>query len=836
MHTVLPFPYPFKSMVAIESDIDRTSLPEFRQALRFLSTHTQTPLGRGLGLDFANSFWCYRGPNGGVADDGSDEVGYWSGFEHPQRTPHADELIRYAKAGRIGTLHSYGRFDDSFVRDHAIRALDMLDQEDLRFRLWTNHGKFHGQNIATDLSPHDEMIGARPGAAPYHADLLRDYGVRYYWPSGYRGRSEGTKTPLYLAELEDGSKIWQFVRSSVLFLDMAHFDLFARKGALFGGNNRWPGAVGWQPQLLGLWLSEARLNRLVDQGLYCVFAQHLGNQLGAVHFAPDAAAGLRRLKAYQDRGKILVASTERLLDYYVAVTHAVIQATVASEVVTIAIPKVNDPAYGPFTPRLKDLSGLSIALEDADTANHPIRLIVGDREVPPKDYRVTQEGGRRIVVIPWHAVDTTDYPAEFAMTPNRHYRVLAPAPPSNSVDMSGDDRTFIANEAGFAGRAAAIVVGDDAAAWANALDAIGTPSTILPADQFRAAVKAADPVAAKRLLDGANPPAAVLSLPVDDLGFAGVLDCIRHAARPSCSRLAHVRTVAGALKKLADALDRGDATGAAARAAQIGASELRRLGPHGPAEGPRLPRDRAEMERALVWSDLAYYGDLPSRTGDSDMLGVRDYALMAAPPAYGRDHNLTALCRRHDRFGDGLDPLRRYLDNVADVFGGARALDLTPRNAPDALGDAYGMRKACYEAQTPDADAFRKLAAGAGDLIDRLLIVRTHGMAVAPDEARMLLDQDGASAEGAALLGWLHLKQTEAGPARAAFEAAVDWGPENIGALAGLLAAANAADGPTALVHMAPTIARGLAAAERAAVAEHIGFSRPTSRPRDELI
>lgn len=835
LHTVLPFPYPYKSMVAFESDIDRTSLPGFRQTQRYLSTHADTPLGRGLGLDFANSFWCYRVERGRRNDDASDEVGYWAGFEDPSPTPHANELIRYAKAGRIGVLHSFGRFDDRFVRDHAARALDMLQREGVNFRLWTNHGRYHGQNIATTLSPHDQMLGGRPGADAYHADLLRDYGVRYLWPTGYRGRSEGTKTPLYLTELEDGSKVWQFVRSSVLFMDVSHFDLFARKGALFGGNNRWPGAVGWQPQLLGLWLSEARLNRLVDQGLYCIFAQHFGNQLGAVHFAPDTAVGLRRLKSFQDRGKILVASTERLLDYNLAVTHADIATTATADHIVIDIPKIDDPAYGAFTPSLKALSGLSIAIENGDTSALPVRLIVGGQEVPPSNYRVIEESGQRIVALPWHAADTTDYAAEFDQAPLQHYRRLDPSPAANDVAFSPEDMTFAANEAGFASRNSACVIGHEADAWAAALSVLDTPARVVPAEAFTAAARAGGD-ASKALLADALPTVAVLGLPVAGIGLAAALSGIRHAARPSCPRLIHIRTVAGALQRIATALREGDITTAASITAETAASEARRLGPHDPASGPLLPLDRAEAERALVWADLAYYGDLPPRSGDADTLGVRDYALMAAPPAYGSAQNLNALCRRHMDFGDGFDQIRRHLDLMAELFGGAWAVERTPPKAPDALGKAHDLRQACHGAKSPNANALEELGSRATDLADRLLIVRTHGMAMNISDARRFLETDSVSAEGAALTGWLHLQAGEAAAARAAFEMAVDWAPDALGALVGLLAASVANDGSAAIKAMVPMIDRSLASAERASVAERIGFSRPTSRPRDELI
>ena len=44
------FPYPYNAMLAISSDIDDTTLEEFKTYHEILNTKEQTPYGQGLGL------------------------------------------------------------------------------------------------------------------------------------------------------------------------------------------------------------------------------------------------------------------------------------------------------------------------------------------------------------------------------------------------------------------------------------------------------------------------------------------------------------------------------------------------------------------------------------------------------------------------------------------------------------------------------------------------------------------------------------------------------------------------------------------------------------------
>ena len=121
---LLAFPYPYRSMIAIESDIDATALQTFRETMRFLRTDAETQMGEGLGLDVSSSFWVY-GPNpDGVVED---RMLYMRSERDPSvKTHYADELEHYIRCGWLSSLHTYGRTGAGFSRDQAAKALDIL--------------------------------------------------------------------------------------------------------------------------------------------------------------------------------------------------------------------------------------------------------------------------------------------------------------------------------------------------------------------------------------------------------------------------------------------------------------------------------------------------------------------------------------------------------------------------------------------------------------------------------------------------------------------------------------------------------------------------------------
>ena len=97
-------PYPFVGSLAICSDLDRCSFPDFVTLHRFLNTREETPLGQGLGLEVGDSFWMF---SAGSRTD--DSFSYFEGLTSaPSR--HAEFIRNGIEAGYLDCLHTYGHF------------------------------------------------------------------------------------------------------------------------------------------------------------------------------------------------------------------------------------------------------------------------------------------------------------------------------------------------------------------------------------------------------------------------------------------------------------------------------------------------------------------------------------------------------------------------------------------------------------------------------------------------------------------------------------------------------------------------------------------------------
>ena len=82
------FPWPFRGMLAICSDIDDESPEHFAGLHRFLNTREMTPLGPGLGLDVSDSFWFYA-PALEDADPAKAQISFFKGLNWEKRSPFA---------------------------------------------------------------------------------------------------------------------------------------------------------------------------------------------------------------------------------------------------------------------------------------------------------------------------------------------------------------------------------------------------------------------------------------------------------------------------------------------------------------------------------------------------------------------------------------------------------------------------------------------------------------------------------------------------------------------------------------------------------------------------
>lgn len=410
------FPYPYRAMLAISTDIDGTTMNVLRNTHRFLNTEHDTPWGRGLGLDIANSLWLFNDRRR------RQEVAYFADYEDHNPRECGEELLQYVRYGWIDTLHTYGSFANAhrrgipFERRYAAVALGLLEGNDLKLRVWVNHGsKANTQNIG----PAAYMRGDNPAAAEYHADLLLQYGIRFMWD--YRRADPDSslfpRSPLIRMTLADGQRVWGFRRSTAVAVSAEEAESLRHR---FPGarvfrrqtDGEWIAMV-WHPQLLGWQLNRENLDAVVDAEAYAIFGQHLG-VLELPRSRADASRGMfgdaaleafRLLASYEANGRILVARTSRLLEYARVVENLEFDVIRGEEGERIQVHEISDPILGASVPTVEQLRGVSFRVADPARAE----IWIGQTRIADDEILRVETHDESLACIRWHAKDRTDH-------------------------------------------------------------------------------------------------------------------------------------------------------------------------------------------------------------------------------------------------------------------------------------------------------------------------------------------------------------------------------------------------------------------------------------------
>jgi hypothetical protein len=309
---VRPLPYPFRGAVSLANDAEYMTFPFFEALMRFLNTTGSTPLGSGLGLEVTSSFFFYA-----VAP--ATTFRYFETIDaRPVRSPEADRMDDYLRAGYLDCCHAYGDFDGQggFRRELALPCYEALGSLGVTVPVFTNHGGSENtQNVGTDAAYHG---GDRPGDPAYHADLMQQHGVRYVWTdsmvhAGHLGRRArlqrrlGRSLPaegvLHAVTLQDGSRMQGFYR-------------------LRGTGAHAPNLASWGHQLDQIGWAD-----LYDRQGMMVIYQHFGveHRLGGVckpatieallAFPEVYLAPFHRLAAEAHSGRLWVVALGRALRY-----------------------------------------------------------------------------------------------------------------------------------------------------------------------------------------------------------------------------------------------------------------------------------------------------------------------------------------------------------------------------------------------------------------------------------------------------------------------------------------------------------------------------------------
>lgn len=397
------FPYPYRAMLAICSDLDSTlDRHVYLEIMRFLNTTEATAMGQGVGLEVGNSIHFRAIP---------PQFSYWDTDDVGRKMVRT--LIH---SGHIDCLHSFG--ERVYTRDEAKRALDELARYDCKLEVWVDHG-----SAVTNFGP-DIMQGHgdEAGHPAYHADLTIDYGIQYVW----RGRTTsimGQDTPprsggifnwnhpavsgrtlfkevakrrlaqignekyamhltndvLHPSVLRDGSSVYEFMRC----------------------NPHWRGVgSGDQGRYIGEVLTSDFLNRLIDRGGTCILYTHLGKiDDPNVPFNHEAVEAFRRLTDEFHRKRILVTTTRRLLGYCCAIRKISYDTGWDGETLSIDI---NTQLKGPVSELSNaDLDGLTFYVLEPEKT----RLTINRQKITGLKCNDTDHTGRPSVSLPWPSLE-----------------------------------------------------------------------------------------------------------------------------------------------------------------------------------------------------------------------------------------------------------------------------------------------------------------------------------------------------------------------------------------------------------------------------------------------
>jgi hypothetical protein len=399
-------PYPYRALLAICSDLDET--PDARtyvETARYLNGSRTTEMGEGLGLEVGNTIYF---------DMPREQFAYWNTDDTGRAMVRT--LIR---SGHVDCLHSFG--DLGTTRAHAARALEELDRFGCQLRVWVDHGAVPS-NFGADIM---RGSGDVPGSDSFHADLTCTHGVQFVW----RGRvtsAIGQGTPRRLGGI---FTVRHAVASARTLLKEHLKGLLGRAGreryAPHAANDTvWPvrlrsghlvtefirsnpswGGVSHNDTGRGIGdvLTDAMLDRLEQREGTMILYTHLGKTGAVGALLPDSARlGFARLARRFREGRILVASTRRVLSYCRAVRDVSLCTTQEDGRLIVDVRTKRGTGAPPA--ELADLDGLTLYVPEPDRTT----VVADGRILTDIRTNAPDHTGRRSVSIPWKALEFPD--------------------------------------------------------------------------------------------------------------------------------------------------------------------------------------------------------------------------------------------------------------------------------------------------------------------------------------------------------------------------------------------------------------------------------------------
>lgn len=439
-YSVRRYPFPFRCAVSINNDTDGMNFAAFTAFHAYVSGTGETRFGPGLGLEVGNSFWIW-------SNSGQLSLYHASPWEREARSsPEHDRVLELARAGWLDSLHGFGAWHDPrpLSRSQVAQALDHLASREVRLQVYTSHG---GLNMAHNIGgPWGYYQHADdPDHPAYCMDLLADYGFRYYWTD-------------VMYELDKFGEDLRFSSQRELDAAVARHDFaryfdsndpqdFSRSRPVFPGIDA-QGQTAWRRALFNrvlvplevrdgrqayffkrfrghdgpcagnfvLQVNPQSLDDLEAREGSVVVYQHFGVWrallVGKGHISgrqslPESVLdehniwSFRTLAERSQSGRVLVCTTQRLLNYLWMRDHLEFDVVNVSGTDVIRITGIMCPVRGRVQPTIADLAGLAF---EGPSGTVP-RVELGGRTLAMSLERNTGVGERWVVHLPWVALE-----------------------------------------------------------------------------------------------------------------------------------------------------------------------------------------------------------------------------------------------------------------------------------------------------------------------------------------------------------------------------------------------------------------------------------------------
>jgi hypothetical protein len=354
-------------------------------------------------IDHANNPWDITYFDEGRLNKGVSQSENVISLRRPEKIPSNNDLIVFPGTGEVCQVStSVEANDDSSVLIILKKPLQNTYNSGERLTI-------HGMGVDGPI------LGAVPGSPYYSIDLALKAGIKFFWtkmPYSLRRTSNygkrGFETSLVPFQLPDSSKVWGFFRYYESD-EVDNANLGKCINRLITGDDKGGPIAPWTYSIIATHLGVARKpgQRRSNDDVYTTN--------GGRWFNEETVAALRNLRSLQDKGRVLVAQTSRLLKYNLANDMLTKYANSPDgftrekigDAEKIIIHKIHDDVFGSFVPGLDDVRGITFYTDNPAKTG----IFIGNDLIDKSEIQINppDQSGRASTGIRWFKPDINDY-------------------------------------------------------------------------------------------------------------------------------------------------------------------------------------------------------------------------------------------------------------------------------------------------------------------------------------------------------------------------------------------------------------------------------------------